>query len=183
MTASWLTQMNWPEVFVLEDAELTESGPRRPRIPGSPAWPTVSAIPEGAIVLDLSTSLRFNHAHIPGAWWGVRSRLTQAREKIGAVNSLVLTSEDSILAHLAAPEVAELWPEAEIRVLEGGNAAWKGPTESGVERATTARDDVWYKPYDHASDYKKHARDYLDWEVALVDQIKRDSTIRFRAFS
>ena len=47
------------------------------------------------------------------------------------------------------------------RVLEGGNAAWKGPTESGVERATTTRDDVWYKPYDHASDYKKHARDYL----------------------
>ena len=59
----------------------------------------------------------------------------------------------------------------------------KAPTESGVERATTARDDVWYKPYDHASDYKKHARDYLDWEVALVDQIKRDPTIRFRAFS
>ena len=51
MTASWLTQMNWPEVYVLEDAELTESGPRRPRIPGSPAWPTVSAIPEGAAVL------------------------------------------------------------------------------------------------------------------------------------
>jgi hypothetical protein len=182
MTASWLTQMNWREVFVLEDAELTASGPRRPRIPGSAAWPTVSAIPEGATVLDLSTSLRFHHAHIPGAWWGVRSRLAEARQKIGALNSLVLTSEDSILAHLAAPEVAELWPEAEIHVLEGGNAAWKGPTESGVERATTTRDDVWYKPYDHASDYKKHARDYLDWEVALVDQIKRDPTIRFRAF-
>src|SRR4029450_8445581 len=40
MTASWLTQMNWPEVYVLEDAELLESGPRRPRIPG-PAWPSV----------------------------------------------------------------------------------------------------------------------------------------------
>jgi hypothetical protein len=54
---------------------------------------------------------------------------------------------------------------------------------SGVERATTPRDDVWYKPYDHSSDYLKHARDYLEWEVALVDQIKRDPTIRFRAFS
>ncbi len=183
MTASWLTQMNWSEVYVLEDAELTESGPRRPKIPGSPAWPAVSAIPEGATVLDLSTSLRFHHAHIPGAWWGVRSRLAEVREKIGPVNSLVLTSEDSILAHLAAPEAAERWPEAEVRVLEGGNAAWKGPTESGVERATTTRDDVWYKPYDHASDYKKHARDYLEWEVALVEQIKRDPTIRFRAFA
>ena len=183
MTASWLTQMNWPEVYVLEDAELTESGPRRPRIPGSPAWPSVAAIPEGATVLDLSTSLRFHHAHMPGAWWGVRSRLAEAKEKIPAFSRLVLTSEDSILAHLAAPEAAELWPQAEIRVFEGGNAAWKGPTESGVERATTTRDDVWYKPYDHASDYQKHARDYLDWEVALVEQIKRDPTIRFRAFT
>jgi hypothetical protein len=183
MTASWLTQMNWPEVYVLEDAELTESGPRRPRIPGSPAWPTVSAIPQGAAVLDLSTSLRFHQAHIPGAWWGVRSRLVEAQKIIPSFSRLVLTSEDSILAHLAAPEAAALWPDAEIHVLEGGNAAWKGPTESGVERATTTRDDVWYKPYDHASDYKKHARDYLDWEVALVEQIKRDPTIRFRAFA
>jgi hypothetical protein len=134
-------------------------------------------------VLDLSTSLRFYHAHIPGAWWGVRSRLSEARAAIGSTRRLVLTSEDSILAHLAAPEAAALWPEAEISVLEGGNGAWKGPTESGVERATTTRDDVWYKPYDHASDYKKHARDYLQWEVALVEQIKKDPTIRFRAFS
>ena len=52
-----------------------------------------------------------------------------------------------------------------------------------VERATTTRDDVWYKPYDDSADYLKHARDYLDWEVALVDQIKRDPTIRFRAYS
>jgi len=182
MTASWLNQMNWPEVYVLEDPELVESGPRRPRIPGSPAWPTVTAVPDGATVLDLSTSLRFYHAHIPGAWWGVRSRLAEARAAIGEVKTLVLTSEDSILAHLTAPEAASLW-NSKILVLEGGNAAWKGPTESGVERATTTRDDVWYKPYDHASDYKKHARDYLDWEVALVEQIKRDPTIRFRAFS
>jgi len=133
-------------------------------------------------VLDLSTSLRFHHAHIPGAWWGVRSRLAEANAAIGPAKTLVLTSEDSIVAHLAAPEAAALWPQAEIRVLEGGNAAWKGATESGVERATTTRDDVWYKPYDHTADYHKHARDYLEWEVALVEQMKRDPTIRFRAF-
>ncbi len=182
MTASWLIQMNWPEVTVLEEPELAESGPRHPKIPGTPAWQTVSALPEGAAVLDLSTSLRFNHAHIPGAWWGVRSRLEEAKQKIPPFTTLVLTSEDSVLAHLAAPEAATLWVDSRILVLEGGNAAWRGSTESGVERATTTRDDVWYKPYDHAQDYKKHAQDYLDWEVALVEQIKRDPTIRFRAF-
>jgi rhodanese-related sulfurtransferase len=180
MTASWLNQMGWNDVYVLEDAELVESGSRKPRIPGTPPWQTVSAIPEGAAVLDLSTSLRFHKAHIPGAWWGVRSRLSEARSAIGDVPSLVLTSEDGTLAHLAAPEAATLF--SNVLVLEGGNAAWRGPTESGVERATTTRDDVWYKPYDHDADYKKHAQDYLDWEVALVEQIKRDPTIRFRAF-
>ena len=180
MTASWLNQMGWNDVYVLEDAELTETGPRQPSALGSPPWRTVCAIPEGAAILDLSTSLRFHKAHIPGAWWGVRSRLPQAKAAIGDVPSLVMTSEDGTLAHLAAPEAAQLF--SNVVVLEGGNAGWKGPTESGVARATTTRDDVWYKPYDHEADYKKHARDYLDWEVALVEQIKRDPTIRFRAY-
>jgi rhodanese-related sulfurtransferase len=182
MTASWLNQMGWPEVYVADDLAglAMESGPRPP--PAVKKWPTVKD-PSGAAVLDLSTSLRFNHAHIPAAWWGVRSRLDEARAKIGDAKNLVLTSEDGLLAHLAAPEAAALWPE--VKVLEGGNAAWFAagkPTESGVERATTTRDDVWYKPYDHASDYKKHAQDYLAWEVALVDQVKRDPTIRFRTY-
>jgi rhodanese-related sulfurtransferase len=181
MTASWLNQMGWDDVYVLDTLSgfALESGPRP--APTVKKWKTVNDV-AGATVLDLSTSLRFYHSHIPGAWWAVRSRLNQVVEKIPSMGKLVLTSEDGTLAHLAAPEAAEQFPQADVAVLEGGNAAWKGPTESGVERATTERDDVWYKPYDHASDYKKHARDYLSWEVALVEQIKRDPTIRFRSY-
>ena len=85
----------------------------------------------------------------------------------------------------AAPEAAALWPGAKVNVLRGGNGAWRaagGAGESGIERATTTLDDVWYKPYDHGANAEKHARDYLEWEVALVEQIKRDPAIRFRAF-
>ena len=180
MTASWLNQMGWNDVYVLEGEMEMESGPRKASVLKLEPWKTTRDATGS--VLDFSTSLRFYHRHLPGAWWVVRSRLAEARQKIGAAKALTLTSEDGVLAHLAAPEVAALWPGAEVKVLEGGNAAWKGEWESGVERATTARDDVWYKPYDHASDYQKHARDYLAWEVALVDQIKRDPTIRFRAY-
>jgi rhodanese-related sulfurtransferase len=180
MTASWLNQMGWPDVYVLEDVSglAMESGPRKPAHVAF--WKTTTTSVEGAVVLDLSTSLRFNARHIPGAWWGVRSRLDEARKCIPEAKKLVLTSEDGLLAHLAAPEAAVLWKD--VRVLQGGNAAWTGPVETGIERATTTRDDVWYKPYDHASDYEKHARDYLAWEVALVDQMKRDPTIRFRKY-
>jgi rhodanese-related sulfurtransferase len=188
MTASWLQQMGWNEVYVLDDVRglPTETGPRR--APEIAKWADACS-PEGVTgtVVDFSTSLRFHHAHIPGAWWAVRSRLGEAREKIGPVSSLVLTSEDGLLAHLAALEVQALWRQARVSVLEGGNAAWIGagrPVEGGVERATTERDDVWYKPYDHRSDYnyKQHARDYLAWEVALLDQVKRDPNIRFRTY-
>ena len=156
---------------------MAAEGARRPTVLGLRPWASTREV-QGA-VLDFSTSLRFHHRHIPDAWWVVRSRLDQARRAVGEAKALTLTSEDGVLAQLAAPDVAALWPKADVRVLEGGNAAWSGPWESGHQRATTTRDDVWYKPYDHDADYEKHARDYLAWEVALIEQIKRDPTIRF----
>jgi rhodanese-related sulfurtransferase len=180
MTASWLNQMGWQDVYVLASFAgfSTETGPRKPA--GFKPW-AITTDP-GGTVLDFSTSLRFHYRHIPGAWWVVRSRLTEAHDKIGEARLLLLTSEDGVLAHLAAPEVAALWPKAQVRVLDGGNAAWKGAWESGHERSTTARDDVWYKPYDHEAGFEQHARDYLAWEVALIEQIKRDPTIRFQKY-
>jgi rhodanese-related sulfurtransferase len=194
MTASWLNQMGWDDVFVLEpDAGdwPRERGPRVPRVPGLQRVREIDAaelVRVRATVLDFSTSLRFRARHVPGAWWAVRSRLDEARAKVGEATDLVLASDDGLLAHLAAPEAAALWPRARVQVLAGGNAAWFTaglPAESGIgANATTALDDVWYKPYDHehGADYEQHARAYLDWEVALVEQIKRDPTIRFRAY-
>ncbi len=181
MTASWLAQMGWHDGYVLHNLSglEIETGPRKPALKYKP-W-AITTQP-GGTVLDFSTSLRFHHRHIPGAWWVVRSRLKEARQKIGDHGVLLLTSEDGVLAHLAAPEVQALWPKAQVRVLDGGNAAWKGPWESGSERATTERDDVWYKPYDHEAGFEQHAREYLAWEVALLDQIKRDPTIRFQRY-
>jgi len=193
MTASWLNQMGWEDVHVLEpdagDWPL-ERGPRAADVPGFERWATIAPqeLARGrGTILDLSTSLRYRARHVPGAWWGVRSRLEEARARIADVAELVLTSEDGLIAHLAAPEAAALWPRARVQVLEGGNRAWFAedlPAETGFTRLTTANDDVWYKPYDHEheSDYEKHARAYLDWEVALVEQIKRDPAIRFRAY-
>jgi 3-mercaptopyruvate sulfurtransferase SseA len=192
MTASWLAQMGWNDVHVLEpEGEdgfagwSTAAGPG-PRHEPSRSPSILPAQLKKQTVVDLSTSLRFRARHIPGAWWAVRSRLDEAHKRLAEAKALVLTSEDGRLAHLAAAEAARLWPRADVRVLEGGNAAWFAaglPAEQGLERATSATDDVWWKPYDHTSDYERHAREYLSWEVALVEQIKRDPAIRFRKFS
>ncbi len=199
MTASWLNQMGWDDVHVLEpegaDGFAGWEVARRPRerkAAGFVPAPTIGVgelaarLPAGdATVLDLTTSLNFRDRHVPGAWWAVRARLASARERLVDARFIVLTSEDGVLASFAAPEAAALWPAAEVRVLAGGNAAWfaaDAPTESGIERTTTTLDDVWYKPYDHAQGYEQHARAYLTWEVGLVEQIKREPAVRFRSY-
>jgi rhodanese-related sulfurtransferase len=201
MTASWLNQMGWNEVYVLEPEGAdgfagwdTDSGPRVNPPAGFTPWATLppadlarrqAAAPGGVLVLDLSTSLKFRARHLAGAWWAVRSRLAEARARAGTAPLLVLTSDDGMLAHLAAPEARALWGDAEVRVLEGGNAAWFAaglPEAIGMAQATTTLDDVWYKPYDHEQGYENHARAYLSWEVALVEQIRRDPTVRFRSY-
>lgn len=203
MTASWLNQLGWNEVYVLEpegaegwDGWPQESGPRVQTALGFGAWRTITpqdaakdiAHP-GTLVLDFANSLKFRARHVAGAKWAVRARLDAARAQCGSAQRVWLTADDGVLAHLAAPEAAALWPDAEVRVIDGGNAAWNAAglaTETGIgtHNATTMLDDVWYKPYDHLQpgDYEKHARAYLDWEVALVEQIRRDPAIRFRAY-
>jgi len=39
--------------------------------------------------------------------------------------------------------------------------------------------DVWYRPYDNKQDVEAAMRQYLDWEVDLVPQIKRDGDATF----
>lgn len=207
MTASWLVQLGWRDVFVLtpEGRDGFSGWPVARGKPqgaaaygaiagGLPAWRTIA--PEDwyrrmrgqsdFAAIDFATSLHYRERHVPYAWWAVRARLAEAKTFVFNPRALLLTSEDGVLARLAAPEAAALWPNAEIAVLAGGNAAWFAaelPIEKGLDRATTANDDVWYKPYDHPADaLKQHMQSYLDWEVALVEQIKRDPTIKFEAF-
>ncbi len=194
MTASWLIQLGWSEVRVLlPEGENgfagwpTASGAWQPERLDFQAAATIAPAElapqlDRCAVLDLSTSLNYRHGHIDGAWWGVRSRLADARTHLPPRDKVVLVSEDGVLAHYAAPETARLWTRGEVLVMAGGMKAWRDadlPEKSGLSRLTTTTDDVWYKPYDYEGDVQKHMRDYLGWETALLEQIKRDPSIRF----
>jgi rhodanese-related sulfurtransferase len=195
MTASWLIQMNWPEVYVYTatEAELIESGPEpAPEIQKSPV---VSALEldavlssgEAVAVIDLASSLEYRSGHVPGAFWAIRSRLAEDHIFIPAVGLIILTSPNGDLAHLAAPEVERLRPETIVRVLEGGTNGWAAASlalESGETNLLSRTDDVWYKPYDTADQetVRRRMQEYLDWEVGLVQQIERDGLARFRKF-
>lgn len=197
MTASWLRQMGWSDAVVLADAldgQRLETGrpPRRsvgpaPTIKVSDLADRLAADPESIVVIDVGTSLKYrNKGHLPGAWWGVRSRLDEARAAIGDAHDVVLTSTDGQLAKLAVPDAQQHWPDAEVLALAGGTKAWRHAghdMEPGFTRPTTEADDVWYKPYDHDDEVvAQRMRDYLTWEIALVEQLDRDPTVSFPNF-
>src|SRR5438046_2221705 len=56
---------------------------------------------EAATVIDLSLSRAYRRAHVPGAWFTIRSRLERALSVIPLRGTLVFTSEEGILAGLA----------------------------------------------------------------------------------
>jgi rhodanese-related sulfurtransferase len=193
MTASWLRQLGWYEVYVLAgglgDEPLAE-GSRPNGVLGLKAAAAIDVRDLHAAlaaattaVLDLGSSVEYQSGHIPGAWWGVRARLQQALAALPPVEHLVLTSPDGTLAQLAAGDAATLRPGLDVRVLQGGTEAWLAaglPGATGMERPTCDIDDAWYKPYEHPEADPVAMQGYLTWEVDLVPQIARDGDARFR---
>ena len=197
MTASWLLQMGWTDVFVLSggiaDGPLVAGPSPRTLLPFD-RGETISPIElsraldsgEPVAVVDLATSLAYRSGHIPGAWWGVRARLGRGLVKLPEVGLVVLTSRDGTLAHLAVPDATAARPGTTVRVLDGGTEAWVAAglaTADGVERLTSEPDDVWYRPYEHQGAIEQWMQDYLSWELALVAQIERDGDANFRRFA
>jgi rhodanese-related sulfurtransferase len=133
-----------------------------------------------AIIVDLALSRQHRQGHIPGAWFAVRARLAEALEKLPAQGELVLTSEDSTIARYAA---AELGTTRRFKVLAGGTAAWKAaglPLETGMGPLASEPDDVALSARDRPADRERYMREYLAWEIDLVNQIARDEDSRFR---
>ncbi len=195
MTASWLIQMGWSDVYVLADGldGALETGPEHRAVPGLAQVKAAWIDPHGlkglidageAVVIDLDTSLRYRERRIAGAVFGIRSRLKDLVPTLPKGRRLVLTSGDGLVAKLAADEVRAL-TEMDVAALLGGTDAWVAaglPTQSGIDGLPAEPDDVWYRPYDRATGVEAAMKEYLSWEVDLVRQIERDGDTRFRTF-
>jgi rhodanese-related sulfurtransferase len=162
MTASWLNQMGWTEVAVLEGGLIgpLESGAPPRNVLGfdglsveTIAADDLKAILDGgeAIVIDLAVSSGYRKGHIPGAWFAVRARLADGLSKVPGGGTLVFTSEDGVLS-------------------------------DGWENTVDEADDVVLKAYDRDQGIEEAMREYLTWEVDLVNQIENDGTTRFRSY-
>jgi rhodanese-related sulfurtransferase len=183
MTASWLRQMGWQDVFVLAEAG-SETGEPAPLLLGKPSEeavaPSAPLATDNVSVIDLSTSPHYRRGHIPGAWFAIRSRLDRALAKIAPKGTVILTSEDGVLASLAVDD-AQALTECPVQWLKGGNAAWAaaGFPMSTAEKMADEPLDVWLKPYERPNDNEAAMNAYLSWEVDLLERIKKDGTTHF----
>jgi rhodanese-related sulfurtransferase len=191
MTASWLTQMGWREVYVLVAAGDEKGSPARPVLGQAPADAAIDAaalfelLQRGeATTIDLSLSRDYREAHIPGAWFAIRSRVRQALERIKPSTTVVLTSEDGVLAGLAVADARALTTNP-VKYLKGGNAAWHdagSPLTNDDPRMADEPVDAWLKPYERPDGARQAMADYLAWETDLLPRIARDGCARFAAF-
>jgi rhodanese-related sulfurtransferase len=190
MTASWLKQMGWADVFVLAETGTEIGLPQASVLGGVPAATAIDPVElaslggtSAATVIDLSLSRDYTAGHIGSAWFAIRARLDRALARIAPRGLLVLTSEDGTLAALAAAEAAALSGLA-VRVLRGGNRAWR---KAGLPLSTESRMadepiDLWLKPYERAQGVAAAMREYLAWETDLLGRIAREPSCAFRRF-
>ena len=185
MSAAWLRQMGHPDVYVVTNGLAAAALPRAaaPEPGPTPAIDadTLAACTD-ALVIDLTRSIDFRDGHIPGALWGIRTRLALLKDRLAIAKMVVLTSPDGKAAQWAAAE-AQALTRAKVTTLAGGTAAWSNAahplTKDRTSPPDTACVDFYLRPYDRNSGVEDAMKAYLSWEIDLVHEITRDGTVRF----
>ncbi|MEM1163250.1 MAG: rhodanese-like domain-containing protein [Pseudomonadota bacterium] len=130
-------------------------------------------------IIDLRSSGSYRAGHIPGAVWSTRARLGAAL----CDRPVVLVADDPAIAALATVDLREAG-HADVQILGGGMSAWTAAaytTDATPDQPTDA-DRIDFLSFTHG----RHAgnldasRQYLAWEIALVDQLDADERAVFR---
>jgi rhodanese-related sulfurtransferase len=190
LTGSWFVQLGWHNVsaLLIDDVPADErTSGAEPSVFASRATearhiePTdLHAIVDDFTIVDVARSDVHAAGHIPGARFATRSALIVSPDVVPRNRPLAITSPDGVLAGLVAADLTERLDRPVVAV-RGGTQAWQdaGLTlESGLVQPLSAVDDLALSPWQQDD---KHAafREYLRWEIALVDQLDRDSTTPF----
>ena len=196
-TASWLIQMGWSEVYVLDVGvdQLPCVHGGESSVVLSHSNTTVHHISIGelaarvnignVVLLDLADSLTYRQGHLPGARMIRREEVPAWVSAQPFDGGIVLLSPDGVFAEVAAGDVAD--PNAgAVSVLVGGTEAWQSAGNPVAVGEDSCREeepaDVWYKPYERRDAVEEAMQAYLDWELGLVAQVEKDGCVTFRSF-
>ena len=193
MTGSWLKQMGWREVYVLDgglagrplerDAESRHPRPRPRARRDDCAGRTEGAArprrrPRSSISRRASPMRPgISPAHGSRCGRGCRAASSGCRSG-GCWCSPRRTARWRGSRRPSCSQPAS----REIRVLDGGTAAWRAaglPLAKDREAMADTPDDCWRRPYDPYAGEGARER-YLRWEIELVRQIEREGDVGFR---
>jgi len=200
MSAAWLRLMGHNDVFVVAGGldAVRAAGQPTPPIPELDPSPSIGApiidVPglvrlldagDDTLVIDLARSVDYRDGHIPGALWGIRTRLDALAPRLAEARHVVVTSPDGRLARLAIAELRRL-TTAEVVALDGGTQLWQAHGRPLIKDRMTPPDedaaiDCYLRPYDRNSGVEEAMHAYLSWEIDLVNEIARDGTVHFGA--
>jgi rhodanese-related sulfurtransferase len=194
VTASRLRQMGRQHAVVLRGGlrkrlrpavEQTETPFRRSDCPAgllvTPEETAILTAEKAAVVLDLARSPKYAAGHVPGAYLCPRALLLEALPSLPASARIILTSPDGILAAVAAPELS-VRARRPVSALDGGTSAWQAehrPLETGPTHPLVPVDDCYKRPYEGTDNSREAMQSYIEWELGLVEQMRRDGTARF----
>lgn len=190
MAASWLARAGWTEVYLLDEGPIgalpmPDEGRFDALVPDE-ARLTVGelddAIRGGASFIDLSTSQQFFAGHVPGARFGIRSRLLADLRSAGIRGPLVLMARERTRACLGYRTLLSEWPDP-ILVLFSDSASWPevtGALEEGFEGALSPPLDMWHTPSSPLGGGRPAMSEYIRWETGLLEKAANEPGIDYK---
>lgn len=126
-------------------------------------------------VFDVRSPEEYEAGHLPGSRCAPGGQLVQETDVYAPVlgSRVVLADDDGVRATMTASWLEQMGGR-EVAVLE--NALETGELERGAPETVAEPDDRWLKPYERDEGVEQAMRDYLTWELGLVEQIARDGT-------
>jgi len=176
-TAYWLKAMKH-DVYILDvDAsnppkDLPAVKSAVPAFSGSLTETSADKL-DGKTIVDLRSSGAYRDGHIDGAVWSIRPLLSSLGLK--ADSEVVLVAGNKGVAELAAIDLRESGV-TRLSYLPGGSDAWKAAgltiTATPDVPADDARIDFLFFVHDRHDGNLESSREYLRWEMGLVDQVQ-----------
>ena len=134
-----------------------------------------------AHLVDLRASMSYRKEHIEGAVWSIRPRVASA--VADTAESVVLVADQAGIAALAALDLAEAGV-GEVRLLDGGQEAARAAGLPMVVSPDAPGDadciDFLFFTHGRHEGHAAAARQYLAWEIGLVDQLDTQERGAFR---